>query len=156
MRPIPYRHCVTIQKTRLRCIGFFLLDVANPVSITKIFQLRAQLSVGDWHEVLVVALPQMDVALPVGVLSHDDGPDAVRQAIVDEVSRSFHHVVVNSVVTGHRDSRHSFGSRQLLKIKDCLQLCRAYIVLMVKGFKGFSVEDERRPIGTVDTRCQVI
>ena len=84
--------------------------------------MRAQLSVGDWHEVLVVALPQMDVALPVGVLSHDDGPDAVRKAMVDDESRGLHHIVVDSVVTGYRDSRYLFRSRQFLKIQDRLQL----------------------------------
>ncbi len=146
MRPIPYRHGVATQKTRLRCIGFCLLDVANPGSLTKIFPLRAQLAVGNLHEVLVIPLPQMDVVLPVGVISHDDGPDAVRQAIVDEVSRGLHHVVVNAVVTGHRDARHLFGSRQFLKIQDRVQLRQAPVVLMVNGFEGFSVDEKRRPI----------
>ena len=135
MRPIPYRHCVATPKTRLRCIAFFLLDVAHPVTLTKIFPWRAPLSVGNLHEVLVITFPQMDVVLPVGVISHDDGPDAVRQAIVDEVSRGLHHVVVNAVVTGHREARHLFGSRQFLKIQDRLPLRQAPVVLMVNGFE---------------------
>ncbi len=154
MRPSPYRHWVAIQTTRVRCIGFFLLNVANPVVLTKIFPLRAQLSVGDVHEVLVGALPPMDGALPVGVISHDDGPDAVRQAIVDVVSRGLHHVVVDSVVTGHRDSRHLFGSRPFLKIQDRLPLRQAPVVLMVNGLELFSVDEKRRPIRPVDAQGQ--
>ena len=154
MRPIPYRHGVAIQKTRLRWIGFFLLDVANSVLLTKIFQLRTQLSVGDLHEILVVALPQMDVALPVGIISHDDGPDAVRKAMVDDESRGLHHIVVDSVVTGYRDSRYLFRSRQFLKIQDRLQLRQAPVVLMVNGFEWFSVDEQRRPIRTVDAHRQ--
>ncbi|MCL5015657.1 MAG: hypothetical protein M1493_16970 [Firmicutes bacterium] len=50
------------------------------------FQLRAPLSVGDLREVLVAALPQMDVVLRIGIISHDGGPDAVRRAIVADVS----------------------------------------------------------------------
>ncbi len=63
-----------------------LLDGANPASPTKMFQLRAPLSVGDLREVLVAALPQMDVVLRIGIISHDGGPDAVRRAIVADVS----------------------------------------------------------------------
>ncbi len=41
---------------------------------------------GTLRKVLIVALPQMDVVLPVGIIAHDDGPEAVGQAIVDDVS----------------------------------------------------------------------
>ncbi len=123
MRPISYRHWVAIQKTRLRGIRFFLLDVANSVWLTKIFQLLAQLSMGDLHEVLVVALPEMAALLPVGMIPDDDGPDAVLQAMVNEVLRGLHQAVADLVVTGRRDAIHLFGSRQFWKIKNCLPLC---------------------------------
>ena len=73
----------------------------------------------------------------------------MRKAVVDNVPRRFHHVVSDLVVTIHGDSGHLFRSGQLLLVKNGLQLCDSRIVLMVKGFQVFSVENERRSIGTV-------
>ncbi|PSR20186.1 MAG: hypothetical protein C7B45_16120 [Sulfobacillus acidophilus] len=76
-----------------------------------IVPLVAQLPVGNLHKVLVVALTQVHVMLPVRVVSYHDFADAIRKTVIHEISCRLHQVMVHWIVAVHRDSRHLLRSR---------------------------------------------
>ncbi|MCV3213829.1 hypothetical protein OGM63_09950 [Plectonema radiosum NIES-515] len=89
------RDSITIKKTSLTGVKFFLLNVLNPIQFTESFELKPKAPVGNLDKVLIVTRANIDFRLHANIKAYYQLINSRLHAMVDNLSSGFAQVVPN-------------------------------------------------------------